>query len=76
MSTCSELRQSSPGFKPPTYATGGRYGFIDKVIDAITVRVNSLIIDFKSPAFEASLQVSETLNTIEHHMLWLIMLTI
>lgn len=58
MSTCSELRQCSPGNKPPTYATGGRYGFIDKVIDAITVKVNSLKIDFKSPAFEASLQVS------------------
>jgi hypothetical protein len=58
MGTCSELRQPSANLKPPTSATGWKYGFSDKVVDGVTVSVNSLIINFKSPAFEASLQVS------------------
>jgi hypothetical protein len=58
MGTCSELRQPSANLKPPTYAAGWKYGFSDKVVDGVTLSVNSLIINFKSPAFEASLQVS------------------
>ena len=61
MGTCSELRQpttsaSTNNLKPPVYSAG-KYGFADKVVDGVTVQVNSLIISFKSPAFEASLQV-------------------
>lgn len=62
MGTCTELRQASPNLKPPTYATGWKYGFSDKVVDGVTVSVNSLIINFKSPAFEASLQVRTILK--------------
>lgn len=58
MGTCSELRQPSASLKPPSYAAGWKYGFSDKVVDGVTVSVNSLIINFKSLAFEASLQVS------------------
>ncbi|KZS06933.1 UHRF1-binding protein 1 [Daphnia magna] len=61
MGTCSELRQPSTNLKPPTYATGWKYGFSDKVVDGVTVSVNSLVINFKSPAFEASLQFSRIL---------------
>ncbi|XP_046446271.1 UHRF1-binding protein 1-like isoform X3 [Daphnia pulex] len=61
MGTCSELRQPSANLKPPTYAAGWKYGFSDKVVDGVTLSVNSLIINFKSPAFEASLQFSRIL---------------
>ena len=64
MGTCAELRQPSTNLKPPTYATGGRYGFSDKVVDGVTVSINSLIINFKSPAFEASLQVSSFASSL------------
>lgn len=62
MGTSSELRQpptsaySANNLKPPIYSAG-KYGFADKVVDGVTVSVNSLVISFKSPAFEASLQV-------------------
>jgi len=56
MGTCSELREQTT--KASSYAmTGSKYGFSEKIIDGVTVKVNSLIISFKSPAFEASLQV-------------------
>ena len=58
MGTCAELRQPSSTNPRPAYATG-KYGFSDKVVDGVTVSVNSLIVNFKSPAFEASLQVRD-----------------
>lgn len=64
MGTCSELRQPTTNLKPPTYATGWKYGFSDKVVDGVTVSVNSLVINFKSPAFEASLQVCSLVKYI------------
>lgn len=58
MGTCSVLRQPASNLKPQAgYVAGGKYGFSDKVVDGVTVSVNSLIVNFKSPAFEASLQV-------------------
>lgn len=39
-------------------APQGKYSFINKIIDGITVTVNTVNIKFKSPAFTASVQVS------------------
>lgn len=36
----------------------GKYSFVNKIIDGITVTVNTVNINFKSPAFTASVQVS------------------
>lgn len=36
----------------------GKYSFIHKVIDGITISVNTVNVNFKSPAFTASVQVS------------------
>ena len=52
----TDFRKPTMNSKHPQ-ATGGKYGFIHKVIDGLTLRVNALIITFKSPAFQASLQV-------------------
>lgn len=37
----------------------GKYSFIHKVIDGITVVVNTVNVKFKSPAFTASIQVND-----------------
>lgn len=39
-------------------APQGKYSFVNKIIDGITVTVNTVNINFKSPAFTASVQVS------------------
>lgn len=39
-------------------AVPGKYSFIHKVIDGITVNVNTVNITFNSPAFTANVQVS------------------
>ncbi|XP_055295755.1 bridge-like lipid transfer protein family member 3B isoform X2 [Sitodiplosis mosellana] len=39
-------------------APKGKYNFIDKIIDGITVTINTVNINFKSPAFIASVQMS------------------
>lgn len=36
----------------------GKYSFIHKVIDGITIQVNTVNVNFKSPAFTSSVQVS------------------
>lgn len=41
-------------------APQGKYSFIHKVIDGITIIVNTVNVKFKSPAFTASVQVSHT----------------
>ena len=41
----------------PSYASGSAYGFSDKVIDGITVTVNSVILTLVSRVFTASIQV-------------------
>ena len=51
--TCEDLRQAAApgGSKIPSYATGGPYGYGDKVVDGITVTVNSVILTLRSHAF-------------------------
>lgn len=41
-------------------APQGKYNFINKIVDGITVTINAVNIKFKSPAFIASIQVSES----------------
>lgn len=41
-----------------TYSTGGKYGFAEQIIDGMCVSINSVIVNFKSKAFAASIQVS------------------
>lgn len=57
METCTDLRSQTSSSVLPSYSSGGRYGFADKVIDGMTVTVNSVLITFCSPAFHASFQV-------------------
>ncbi|CAN7999014.1 unnamed protein product [Ixodes hexagonus] len=54
--TCEELRPL-PASKP-SYSSGGRYGFSDRVVDGMKVVVNSVVINFQSAAFQASFQLS------------------
>ncbi|XP_069995587.1 bridge-like lipid transfer protein family member 3B isoform X1 [Penaeus vannamei] len=58
METCTDLRSQTSSSVLPSYSSGGRYGFADKVIDGMTVTVNSVLITFCSPAFHASFQLS------------------
>ncbi|KAG0696863.1 UHRF1-binding protein 1-like [Chionoecetes opilio] len=59
METCSELRSHQSGSSVlPSYSSGGRYGFADKVTDGMTVTVNSVLITFRSHAFHATFQLS------------------
>ena len=63
METCefdrntSSSGQTTPGLQSLT-APQGKYSFIHKVIDGITIVVNTVNVKFKSPAFTASVQVS------------------
>lgn len=41
-------------------APKGKYNFVDKIIDGITVTINTVNINFKSPAFIASVQVKHS----------------
>ncbi|XP_022252956.1 UHRF1-binding protein 1-like [Limulus polyphemus] len=61
METCEELRPVMPSASRPSYSSGGKYGFSDRVIDGMSVTVNSVIITFRSPAFQASFQISRLL---------------
>ena len=45
-----------------SYASGGQYGFSDKVVDGITLTVNSVILTLKSHAFIASFQVYQIVS--------------
>ncbi|XP_015834568.1 bridge-like lipid transfer protein family member 3A isoform X1 [Tribolium castaneum] len=56
--TCEELRSMSAQGGLSSYAVPGKYSFIHKVIDGITVTVNTVNILFNSPAFTASVQLS------------------
>lgn len=57
METCEELRNMSSDNVSVT-GPPGKYSFIHKVIDGITINVNTVNISFNSPAFVASLQVA------------------
>ncbi|ENN73667.1 hypothetical protein YQE_09724, partial [Dendroctonus ponderosae] len=54
--TCEELRSMATG-PSPAQGSLGKYSFIHKVIDGITVTVNTVNIAFNSPAFVATLQI-------------------
>ncbi|GLV35400.1 uncharacterized protein CBL_01450 [Carabus blaptoides fortunei] len=57
--TCEELRSlSSPSGASSYGGVPGKYSFIHKVIDGITIAVNTVNITFNSPAFTASVQIS------------------
>lgn len=61
--TCEIMRSGSATPGTPTAGGGiplanGKYSFIHKVIDGITIVVNNVNIQFKSPAFVASVQMS------------------
>lgn len=56
--TCEELRtMPEQAGVPSTAAVPGKYSFTHKVIDGITVNVNTVNITFNSPAFTANVQV-------------------
>jgi hypothetical protein len=41
----------------PSYSTGGSYGFVDKVIDNVSVYVSNVMVTLRSTAFFASIEV-------------------
>ncbi|KAL3266104.1 hypothetical protein HHI36_010290 [Cryptolaemus montrouzieri] len=60
--TCEELRSTSAQGGLSDYALApGKYGYINKVIDGITVTVNHVNVLFNSPAFTATIQISRIL---------------
>lgn len=54
--TCEQLRP--PSGSKPSYSSGGRYGFSDRVVDGMKVVVNSVVVNFQSATFVASFQLS------------------
>ncbi|XP_012267843.2 UHRF1-binding protein 1-like isoform X1 [Athalia rosae] len=56
--TCEDLRSMSAPQGLSSYAGPAKYSFIHKVIDGMTVAVNTVSVTFKSPAFVASVQMS------------------
>ncbi|XP_053985581.1 bridge-like lipid transfer protein family member 3B isoform X2 [Hylaeus volcanicus] len=56
--TCEDLRNLSSPQGMSSYAGPTKYSFIQKVIDGITVSVNTVSVTFKSPAFIASVQMN------------------
>ncbi|XP_063237509.1 bridge-like lipid transfer protein family member 3A isoform X2 [Bacillus rossius redtenbacheri] len=55
--TCEELRSIS-AHQGLSSLSSAKYSFINKVIDGITITVNTVQVTFKSPAFIASVQMS------------------
>lgn len=65
--TCEIARSGTPtagGGIQSLSVPMGKYSFIHKVIDGITILVNTVNVNFKSPAFTASVQVSEILQKL------------
>lgn len=56
--TCEDLRDLSSSQGLSSYTGPAKYSFIHKVIDGITVTVNTVSVTFKSPAFIASVQMN------------------
>ena len=55
--TCENLRTLNPSGLPSKMGSGGSYGFVEKVVDGITVTVNSVLVILHSHVFTASFQV-------------------
>lgn len=62
--TCEDIRVVTTPQGLASYGGPTKYSFIHKVIDGITVTVNTVSITFKSPAFVASVQVNHILYTL------------
>lgn len=60
--TCEELRSMSTQLGLSSYSGNAKYSFINKVIDGMTVSVNTVQVTFKSPAFIASVQVLNSIH--------------
>ncbi|XP_074662051.1 bridge-like lipid transfer protein family member 3B [Tubulanus polymorphus] len=57
--TCNEPRQSTSNSNTPSLEPSGtKYGFVDRVVDGISLSINSVIINFISNSFKASIQLS------------------
>ncbi|XP_076544408.1 bridge-like lipid transfer protein family member 3B isoform X4 [Osmia lignaria lignaria] len=56
--TCEDLRDLTSPQGLSSYTGPAKYSFIHKVIDGITVTVNTVSVTFKSPAFIASVQMN------------------
>lgn len=65
--TCEDLRRMSNSQGLSSFAGPAKYSFIHKVIDGITIAVNTVSVTFKSPAFTASVQVSQ--NETKHFLI-------
>ncbi|KAK7794549.1 hypothetical protein R5R35_009669 [Gryllus longicercus] len=59
--TCEELRSLSMQHGLSSYTGQGKYSFINKVIDGMSIAVNTVCVTFESPAFTASVQISRIL---------------
>lgn len=44
------------------FSSAGKYGFAERIIDGIYMSINSVIVNFKAPAFHASIQVYNVLT--------------
>ena len=56
--TCEIARSGTPTAGQSLQIPLGKYNYIHKVIDGITIVVNTVNVNFKSPAFTASVQVT------------------
>jgi len=59
--TCAEPRTTSSSMGLSSYAGAAKYSYIHKIIDGMTVTVNTVLVTFISPAFRSSVEVSESL---------------
>lgn len=58
--TCDTPRPPNSPAHVASYRSGGKYGFVDRVIDGMYVHINSVLVKFISRKFHASLQVIKT----------------
>ncbi|XP_072383543.1 bridge-like lipid transfer protein family member 3B [Diabrotica undecimpunctata] len=65
--TCADLRIPPMQQGNSNAGVPGKYSFIHKVIDGITVHVNTVNILFTSPAFSASVQISRIVVDSKNH---------
>ena len=58
--TCDTPRPPNSPAHVASYRSGGKYGFVDRVIDGMYVHINSVVVKFISRKFHASLQVLQS----------------
>ncbi len=58
METCQVPRKPPTTSSLSSFSSGGRYGFAERIIDGMYVSINSVVVNFKAPAFQASIQLS------------------